>query len=93
MVAVDENGARTQPAQRIARRLAELWKVRGMSSEFDGGPQQSGGERIDRQEQNVVTAHGAIGCSSHHHIPVAEGWGPASKHEATPPPPEPIVRS
>lgn len=93
MVAVDQDGARTQSAQRVPRRLAGLWKVRGVSGEFDGGPQQSGGERIDGQEQNVVTAHGAIGSSSHHHIPVAEGWGPASKHEATPRPPQPTVRS
>ena len=71
MIAVDEHGPRPQPAQRITRRLARPRKLRNVSGEFDGGTQQSRGERINGEEQNVVTAHGAIGCSSHHRIPVA----------------------
>lgn len=84
MVAVDEHGARAKPAQRVPWGLGGAREMRRMSGEFDGGAKQSGGERIRGEEQYVVTAHGAIGCSSHVHLPVAEVWGGASKPEATP---------
>ena len=84
VIAVDEDGARAEPPQRVARRLARPRKARRMSGEFHGGTKQSRGERVSGKEQNVVTAHGAIGCGSHHRMPVAGVWVPASKREATP---------
>lgn len=93
MITVDEDDARAQPAERVTRRFARPRKARRMSGEFDGGTNQGGGERIGGKEQNVVTAHGAIGCSSHHRMPVAGVWVPASKREATPPPHRPDVCS
>jgi hypothetical protein len=84
VIAVYEDGSRAQPAQRVARRLARPWEVGRMSGEFDGGTKQGGGERIGGEEENVVTAHGAIGSWSHHRMPVAGGSLQASKREATP---------
>ncbi len=60
IVTVDEGDSRPNSAQRHARGLGLSRKMRRVSGEFDGSPQERGGEGIGRKNQDVVTAHVAI---------------------------------
>ena len=62
IVTVDEGDSRPNSAKGDARGLGLSRKMRRVSGEFDGSPQERGGEGIGREDQDVVTVHDVINC-------------------------------
>jgi len=57
VIALDHDESRAHAAQRISRCLLRLRKVRSVSGELHGAPQECRGERIFGKDQYIVTTH------------------------------------
>ena len=57
MLAIDEDRSRPHAAKRLARRFVRLGIAWLVSDQLDGGAEQRGGERVDGEDQYVVSAH------------------------------------